>query len=113
MKKSCFHQIRFDGSKNGKPLTSLMSPLILPCLKVLEQQASPANYTAYNSRLKKVAGADFSSHSLRKFIVNLNFVDSRNVGGWKGTEVMKKHYLDECTVVADFHKLMKSYDLKH
>ena len=106
LKKSCFIQVVFHGSKNGKPIKSFLTPKVLGCFRLLERLESPLSYTGYNARLKEVVGHEFSSHSLRKLVVNLKFIDARNVGGWQGHEVMRNHYLEDCTLVADFHKFL-------
>ena len=113
LKKSCFHKINFNTSKNGKPIAAFLSPKLLPCLERLQSMKNSLNYAKYTRAIKACAGEEYTSHSFRKLIVNLNFIKNRNVGAWSSEGVMINHYLEDCTLVGDFHQFLSSYDFEH
>lgn len=112
LQQSCMHQITFKTSKTGNAVEALLSPLLYKCFCRIRSTKQTLEYEKYNSYIKTTVGASLSSHSMRKFIPNMN--RGRNVANWQSLAVLSKHYLDNFTLLADFHNLIRmSQVLKH
>lgn len=73
IKNTCIGKLKFQRSKTG-PIECLLLPQAIKCFQFIKKnQKTKISLQAYNKFIKENINCNYTSHSIRKFLVNLSF----------------------------------------
>ena len=105
---SCFQKLYFSHSKTGKFSTTII-PSALNCFLNIYRSQKPVDYYLYNKFIKDHISDCYTTHSLRKFVCNLSYLnDNRNVAWKSNSTTMHRFYLSENTKFCDLFSLFNN-----